>query len=327
MVDGHRRSKRRFVTAQVIRRAVAINEINFYWLKARMLADGHRRSKRRFVTARVIRRAVAFSEMTFKQVLEKNWYKKDIPSANFKINKGDCFWAHNSSGRAVDLAQNELISPPVEHDLNLIWHCTCALFFKIDCWLGAYAVAHRQVWKNDCQLEKSARIKGSIHASESGICCLCHWLDEARQEQRQQACLGIRNLLPPPLTRWNSPRAKAANTPWNQEFAASAIDPMKPIRSKGSKHVLRSRICCLRHWLDETRQEQRQQTRFGIKNLLPPASIRRKTSHSKAAITPRNQEFAAFAMCMKKLTLLNGKPANQPLFTGRKFGPGIIIIV
>ena len=159
------------------------------------MADGHRRSKRRFVTARVILKAVAVSEMTFKQVLEKNWYKKDIPSANFKINKGDCFWAHNSSGRAVDLAQNELISPPVEHDLNLIWHCACALFFKIDCWLGAYAVAHRQVWKNDCQLEKSARIKGSIHASESGICCLRHWPDEIRQEQRQQTLLGIKNLL------------------------------------------------------------------------------------------------------------------------------------
>ena len=48
---------------------------------------------------------------------------------------------------------------------------------------------------------------------------------------------------------------------------------------------------------------------------------------SKAANALWNQEFAAFAMCMKKLTLLNGKPANQPLFTWRKFRPGIIIIV
>ena len=209
LADGHHRSKRRFVTARVIRRAVAINEINFYWLKARMLADGHHRSIWRFVTARVLERAVAFSEMTFKQVLKKTWYKKDIPSANFKINKGDCFWAHNSSGRAVDLAQNELMPPPVEHDINLIWHCTCALFFKIDCWLGAYAVAHRQVWKNDCQLE-SARIKGSIHASESGICCLCHWPDEACQDQRQQSLQEIKNLLPPALTSRNTPRSKAA---------------------------------------------------------------------------------------------------------------------
>ena len=71
MVDGHRRSKRRFVTARVVRRAVAISEINSKLLKARIMVDGHRRSKRRFVTAQVILKAVAVSEMTFKQVLEK----------------------------------------------------------------------------------------------------------------------------------------------------------------------------------------------------------------------------------------------------------------
>jgi hypothetical protein len=36
-----------------------------------MMVDGHRRSKRRFVTAQVILKAVAVSEMTFKQVLVK----------------------------------------------------------------------------------------------------------------------------------------------------------------------------------------------------------------------------------------------------------------
>ena len=71
LADGHQSSKRRFVTARVIRRAVAINEINSKLLKARMMVDGHRRSKRRFVTAQVILKAVAVSEMTFKQVLEK----------------------------------------------------------------------------------------------------------------------------------------------------------------------------------------------------------------------------------------------------------------
>jgi hypothetical protein len=166
------------------------------------------------------------------------------------------------------------MSPPVGLDLNLIWHCTCALFFKIDCWLGAYAVAHRQVWKNDCQLEKSARFKGSIHASESGICCLRYWPDETYQEKRQQTRLGIKNLLPLPLTRWSPPRAKAANALWNQEFAASAIDPMKLAKSKGSRHALESRICCFCYVHE-----------------------------------------------------VNVKPANQPLFTWRKFRPGIIIIV
>ena len=65
MVDGHRRSKRRFVTAQVVERAVAISEINSKLLKARMLAVSHHRPKRRFVTARVLERAVAINEINF----------------------------------------------------------------------------------------------------------------------------------------------------------------------------------------------------------------------------------------------------------------------
>jgi hypothetical protein len=40
----------------------------------------------------------------------------------------------------------------------------------------------------------------------------------------------------------NSPRPKAATTPWKQDFAASAIEPMKLTKVKGSNHVLRSRI-------------------------------------------------------------------------------------
>jgi hypothetical protein len=62
---GHQSSKRRFETARVARRAVAINEINSKLLKARMLAFGHHRSIWRFVTARVIRRAVAINEINF----------------------------------------------------------------------------------------------------------------------------------------------------------------------------------------------------------------------------------------------------------------------
>jgi hypothetical protein len=46
--------------------------------------------------------------------------------------------------------------------------------------------------------------------------------------------------------------------------------------------------------------------------LLPLSLTLRNTPRAKAADMPWNQEFAAFAMCMKKLTLLNGKPANQP---------------
>ena len=65
LADGHQSSKRRFVTARVIRRAVAINEINSKQLKARMMVDGHRRSIWRFVTARVLERAVAINEINF----------------------------------------------------------------------------------------------------------------------------------------------------------------------------------------------------------------------------------------------------------------------
>ena len=53
------------MTARVIRRAVAINEINSKQLKARMMVDGHRRSIWRFVTARVLERAVAINEINF----------------------------------------------------------------------------------------------------------------------------------------------------------------------------------------------------------------------------------------------------------------------
>ena len=65
MVDGHRRPKRRFVTARVERRAVAFSEINSKLLKARMMVDGHHRSIWRFVTARVLERAVAINEINF----------------------------------------------------------------------------------------------------------------------------------------------------------------------------------------------------------------------------------------------------------------------
>ena len=58
-----------------------------------------------------------------------------------------------------------------------------------------------------------ARTKGSKHASK------------------------IKILMPLPLTRWNPPGAKAANMLKNQDFATSAIDPMKPTKIKGSKHA------------------------------------------------------------------------------------------
>jgi hypothetical protein len=91
--------------------------------------------------------------------------------------------------------------------------------------------------------------------------------------------------------------------PWDQEFAASAIDPMKLAKSKGSKHSLESRICCHRRRSEEKRLIQRRQSLQEIKNLLPLALTSRNTPRSKAADMPWNQEFAASGMALKKLTL------------------------
>ena len=60
---SHFRSKRRFKTARVEKRAVANNEIDHNQLKAGMMAFSHFRSKRRFETARVLWWAVANHEI------------------------------------------------------------------------------------------------------------------------------------------------------------------------------------------------------------------------------------------------------------------------
>ena len=62
---GRQGSKRRFMTARVILRAVAFCEITYNPLNARKPALSHLWSKRRFMTARVILRAVASRELTF----------------------------------------------------------------------------------------------------------------------------------------------------------------------------------------------------------------------------------------------------------------------
>ena len=55
--------------------------------------------------------------------------------------------------------------------------------------------------------------KGSNHASEARFCCLRQRPDETDQGQRQQTRLV------------------------KQDFAASAEDPMKPTKVKGSNHA------------------------------------------------------------------------------------------
>jgi hypothetical protein len=67
-------------------------------------------------------------------------------------------------------------------------------------------------------------------------------------------------------------------------------------KTKGSNHVTEAGFCCLRRRPEETLQGQRQQTRLESKILLPLLKTRRMVPRSKAAIIPRNQEFAAFGL-------------------------------
>ena len=57
---------------------------------------------------------------------------------------------------------------------------------------------------------------------------------------------GSRNCsLLTPVCYVNLPGPKAANSSQEQEFAASAVDPMKLTKIKGSNLASKSRICCL----------------------------------------------------------------------------------
>ena len=142
---------------------------------------------------------------------------------------------------------------------------------------------------------KPILVKGSKHAAEAGFCCLCRRPDETDQAQRQQSHFRSKILLPLPKTRRNSFWSKAANTPRKQDFAASAEDPMKPILVKGSKHASEARFCCFCQRPEETHFGQRQQTRLASKILLLLPKTQRNAPRSKAANTPRKQDFAASA--------------------------------
>ena len=118
-----------------------------------------------------------------------------------------------------------------------------------------------------------------------------HFLVCSSQDQRQQYCLASKILLPPPKTRRNSPRPKAAILSHKQDFAASAEDPMKLTKVKGSKLASEARFCCLRRKPNETRQDQRQQASFRSKILLPSPKTRRNSPGPKAATMPSEAGF------------------------------------
>ena len=97
MAGSHLSSVRRSKTARVIWRAVAIRETTSILLNARIMAGSHLSSVRRIKTARVIWRAVEFAETTSILLWSKIWYKTVIRSSNIKLDKGDCFLALNSA--------------------------------------------------------------------------------------------------------------------------------------------------------------------------------------------------------------------------------------
>ena len=148
--------------------------------------------------------------------------------------------------------------------------------------------------------------RGINFSSESRICCLYRRPDETPQVQRQQYCLRSRILLLPPKTRRNLPGPKAANAPQKQDFAASAEDPKKLTKIKGSNLASEAGFCCFRRRPDETRQEQRQLKCLEIKNLLLLPKTRRNLPSPKAANAPQKQDFAASVKDPKKLTKIKG---------------------
>jgi len=68
---------------------------------------------------------------------------------------------------------------------------------------------------------KLTKTKGSKQTWEAGFCCLRRRPDEAHQDQRQQV----------------DPRSRI--------FAASAVDPMKHAKIKGSKSALEKSVLLL----------------------------------------------------------------------------------
>ena len=101
----------------------------------------------------------------------------------------------------------------------------------------SFYVAFTQDWRKATNLPLSCQ-----------ICCLRHRPDETHFGQKQQKCLKSRILLPLPKTRRNQFWSKAANMPRKQDFAASAEDPMKLPKIKGSKHASEAGFCCFCRW-------------------------------------------------------------------------------
>ena len=105
---------------------------------------------------------------------------------------------------------------------------------------------------------------------DAGFCCLRQGPEELNLVKGSKSASGSRILLPPPRTHLNPFWSKAAKVPQEagfccfclgpeethfgqrqqtclgkQDFAASASDPMKRVRTRGIKHLLGSSILLL----------------------------------------------------------------------------------
>ena len=79
------------------------------------------------------------------------------------------------------------------------------------------------------------------------------------------------------------PRPKAADTPRKQDFAASAEDPKKLAKVKGSNRTTEAGFCCLCRRPEETRQDQRQQPRLKKQDFAASAKDPMKPAKTKGS--------------------------------------------
>ena len=89
----------------------------------------------------------------------------------------------------------------------------------------------------------------------------------------------------------DTPRPKAADTPRKQDFAASAEDPKKLAKVKGSNRTTEAGFCCLCRRPDETRQDQRQQTRLKKQDFAAFGLGRGFFGSNYARVTLQNRGF------------------------------------
>ena len=151
------------MTARFPTRAVMKRRSELWWLNAIFLALSilkliSSNSTARFTTRAVMNRRFELwwlNDIFLDPDIRKSY--RDLVSKSTKVTASK---AQYLIRRAAELAKNELSWLPMGHELNLVWHCLCTIFHKIDCLLGLIqflAVAYWQVEKgtaNSAGMEK-----------------------------------------------------------------------------------------------------------------------------------------------------------------------------